>query len=162
MSPESSSSNEDAAVGESPDTDTDTDTDMDDPLSAWQPPGETTISNIGSESSDSPPPSESAGEAILEEARDAAVAGDDELGIDLSYDDADDSRSTKDVPTWEDALSQLPRSSGGGSGNSGKSGSGGRKRRRRRRGRGGQSGGTESSDSGGSEGSGSSDGDGGE
>ncbi|HCD02378.1 MAG TPA: hypothetical protein DER64_17840, partial [Planctomycetaceae bacterium] len=121
---ETSSSNQDTASSGS------NETELDDPLAAWQPPGETTISDSGSESVDGPPPDESAGEAILEEARDAAVAGDDELSMDLTEDD-EGNRSTKDVPTWEDALSQLPRNPGGGSGNSGKSGSGGRKRRRR-------------------------------
>ncbi|MBO53350.1 MAG: hypothetical protein CMJ69_21545 [Planctomycetaceae bacterium] len=134
---------------------------MNDPLAAWQPPGETTISGSGSGNVDSSPTGESPGEAILEEARDVAVSGDDELGLDLT--EADEAGgSTKDVPTWEDALSQLPRNSGGGSGNSGKSGSGGRKRRRRRRGRGGQGGGNANSDSGGTAGSGTSGGGGGE
>jgi len=92
-------------------------------LNAWQVPQPT----------DSP--DHSTGEAVLEEARDAAVAGDDDSEFDDEL-DGSGSRSTKNVPTWEDALSQLPRS-GGNSTGSGKT-SGGRKRRRRRRGRGGQ------------------------
>jgi len=96
-------------------------------LNAWQDPQPTGSTDHSTDS---------IGEAVLEEARDAAVAGDDDPEFDDELDDSGP-RSTKDVPTWEDALSQLPRN-GGNSTGSGKS-SGGRKRRRRRRGRGGQS-----------------------
>jgi hypothetical protein len=100
-----------------------------DPLLDWGNPQP-------AESSTTETPAESAGEAVLEEAREAAVlAGYDEADFDDDLGDAGQ-KSTKDVPTWEDALSQLPRG-GGGSGGGSSSGSaknsGGRKRRRRRR-----------------------------
>jgi hypothetical protein len=97
-----------------------------DPLMAWGDPQPT-------ESSTPETPTDSGGEAVLEEAREAAVlAGYDDSDFDDNLGDAGQ-RSTKDVPTWEDALSQLPRGGGGGGSSSGSAeNSGGRKRRRRR------------------------------
>jgi len=97
-----------------------------DPLLAWGDPQPT-------ESSTPETPTDSGGEAVLEEAREAAVlAGYDDSDFDDDLGDAGQ-RSTKDVPTWEDALSQLPRGGGGGSSSGSAENSGGRKRRRRRR-----------------------------